>query len=357
MLARLWLRLVMLGAAMLMLAAPATAQSAVPSMPARVVAIGDLHGDHAAWIAIARDAGLIDGRGKWAGGKTVLVQTGDVADRGPDTLKIIRDLVRLRAEAEKAGGRIVTLVGNHEAMNMTGDLRYVSPGEYAAFADANSEHWREFAFKANRKIIEGNYRAEKPTISDREIRLAWLAATPLGKVEHQAAWSAKGEIGKWVIANPAMLRLGDTLFVHAGLSASYAARSIDDINTAVAKALMEREVSETAIVNDPAGPLWYRGLAGVRAEASQSDDAIVQTGSAAAAELTQVLEAQGAQRMVVGHTPVLSGVSLRHDGRLAMIDTGISASYGGKLGYLEIVDGKWVPRLVPRPASGSGDRK
>jgi hypothetical protein len=63
-----------------------------------------------------------------------------------------------------------------------------------------------------------------------------------------------------------------------------------------------------------------------------------------------VLAAQGVRRMVVGHTPSLSGIRLLHDGRLAMVDTGISASYGGRLSWLEIRDGVLVAHHPERPA-------
>ena len=62
----------------------------------RIIAVGDLHGDFAAWRDIARAAGLVDTDGNWAGKDTVLVQTGDAVDRGPDSLKIIDDLMRLQ---------------------------------------------------------------------------------------------------------------------------------------------------------------------------------------------------------------------------------------------------------------------
>ena len=131
---RLWIWPLLAFAAMLipgaMQAKPATA---------RIVAVGDLHGDYDAWAAIARAAGLVDAKGRWAGGGAVLVQMGDVADRGPDSLKIIRHLMKLQREAAGRGGRVIVLVGNHEAMNMIGDLRYVHPGEYRAFADRDFE--------------------------------------------------------------------------------------------------------------------------------------------------------------------------------------------------------------------------
>ena len=49
----------------------------------RVVAVGDVHGDYDQLVAVLRSAGLIDEQGNWTGGKTHLVQNGDVLDRGP----------------------------------------------------------------------------------------------------------------------------------------------------------------------------------------------------------------------------------------------------------------------------------
>ena len=89
---------------------------AVPSAPVsaqRIVAVGDLHGDYDAWITIARGAGLIDARNRWAGGPATLVQLGDITDRGPDSLKIIRHLQKLQKEAIGAGGQVM-LVGHSD---------------------------------------------------------------------------------------------------------------------------------------------------------------------------------------------------------------------------------------------------
>src|SRR3954454_8016135 len=70
--------------------------------PQRIVAVGDLHGDYSAWQDIARGAGLIDAGGHWSGGATTLVQLGDITDRGPDSLKIVRSLQQLQREAPRA---------------------------------------------------------------------------------------------------------------------------------------------------------------------------------------------------------------------------------------------------------------
>ena len=84
-----------------------TASAAAEKAPDRIVAVGDLHGDYDAWQAIARDAGLIDAKGHWAGGTTILVQMGDVSDRWADSLKIIRSLQQLQKEAPHKGGNCV----------------------------------------------------------------------------------------------------------------------------------------------------------------------------------------------------------------------------------------------------------
>ena len=124
---------------LMVIAAVLMPSAAVPQpAPQRIVAIGDLHGDFDAWRAIATASGIADAKGRWTGGNATLVQMGDVVDRGPDSLKIIHDLMKLQNEAPKRGGRVIVVLGNHEAMMMTDDMRYVHPGEYAAFADRDS---------------------------------------------------------------------------------------------------------------------------------------------------------------------------------------------------------------------------
>ncbi len=321
--------------------------------PSRIVAVGDLHGDHDAWIAIARSAGLINRQGKWTGGRAIFVQLGDVVDREPDSLKIIRDLMRLQREAARQGGRVVTLVGNHEAMNMTNDLRYVHPGEFAAFADRNSERRRELVYQANKKTIEDAYHVRDPAKSPTAIHDEWIKATPLGKVEHQAAWLPDGEIGRWVVGNPAVVKIGDTLFVHGGISAAYATMPIDEINRRIAEALKARDETPTAIINDPRGPLWYRGLI----TRSGSDETMMAPPTPSAAvpalsidqEIDLVLRSYAVKRIVVGHTPALSGIVSASNGHLWRADSGNSRAYGGVPSYLEIMGDRAVAHSVPRP--------
>jgi hypothetical protein len=334
---------------------------AAPAKPVhRIVAIGDLHGDFIAWRAIARAAGLIDAQGHWTGGDTVLVQDGDVIDRGPDSMAIVHDLMRLEGEAARAHGRVIALVGNHEAMNMTGDLRYVPASEFVAYADSESARRREAVFAANESTIDANYRRRDPSLTKEAIHKAWIAATPLGWVEHEADWSPDGRVGRWVIGHSAAVMLDGTIFVHGGIGLGYACLPLAEINRRVAAALKARDMSPQSIINDPVGPLWYRGL--VIRDASDPASSPPGSGPCGAPspypsmeqELDQVLARYGARRMVVAHTPVLSGIAVLDQGRLVRIDTGISSVFGGKLSYLEIVDGVLQPHEVARPPPSPG---
>ena len=343
---RLWIwPLFVLVAALFPAAAPAKPD------PARIVAVGDLHGDYDAWEAIARAAGVVDAKGRWSGGRATLVQMGDVVDRGPDSLKIIRQLMKLQKDAPKRGGKVIALVGNHEAMNMTGDLRYVHPGEYRAFADQDSEARRDRVYEANRPAIEVAYKARDPQITSQAILDAWMKEYPLGKLEHQFAWSPSGDVGKWVMANPAVVRVGDSLFVHGGISAAYTQFSPEQINQRVAGALKAQDQTPTSIINDPAGPLWYRGLV----TRAPGDEATVAPAGPSGQplpieqEIALVLAAYHVQRIIVAHTPSTTGIIAADQGALWRIDSAISRAYNGKLTYLEIIGDKVTAHEVPRP--------
>lgn len=345
----------LLGLALIVLSSLASTAAPPSQASQRIVAVGDLHGDFDAWRQVALNARIIDSRNRWAGGSSILVQLGDIVDRGPDSLKIISHLMKLQREAARAGGRVVVLVGNHEAMNMTGDLRYVSPGEYAAFANADSARLRERVFAANKAAIAAAYRARSPAMSDDAILAAWLAQTPLGKLEHQAAWSPRGQLGRWTITNQAIAKIGDTLFVHGGISVSYATTPFQVINRNVTAALKARDDSEASILYDPFGPLWYRGLI-TRKEDPEQPNAFPVGYPSIDDELTAALQTNGTRRMVIAHTPRLAGIVISNGGRLARIDTGMSRYYGGKLSYLEIVGDQLVPHNFDRSPPAAAAR-
>ena len=77
----------------------------------RIVAVGDVHGDYNQFVKILEGAGLIDDQLNWTGGKTHLVQIGDVLDRGPDSRAVMNLLISLEQQASISGGYVHCLLG------------------------------------------------------------------------------------------------------------------------------------------------------------------------------------------------------------------------------------------------------
>lgn len=289
----------------------------------RVVAIGDLHGDYGRYIEVMKSAGLINKSGKWSGGKTHLVQTGDITDRGADSRKIIDHLVKLSRQAKKKGGYVHLLIGNHEAMNVVGDLRYVSPGEYAAFATKNSPRLQNMQWERQVEWMQVNI----PEFAEMDLeayRTEWEKQVPLGWVEHRQAWSFNGKYGKWVEGSHVAIQVNDTIYLHGGISAKYCKFSLQSLTEQVIAAMQIHDPSVITIVNDPLGPVWYRGLA-----QEEETELFSQT-------LDNILERYGAKRIVIGHTPTGGVVWPRFDQRVVANDTGIAAYYGSHKGLLEL---------------------
>ena len=100
-----------------------------------VVAIGDVHGDLEALLRMLHSANLIDDSGDWSCRNVLAILCGDVVDRGrpkggsgrvePDKdeeTKLICYICRMNRN--RAGNRIIHLMGNHELMRVQGDERY-----------------------------------------------------------------------------------------------------------------------------------------------------------------------------------------------------------------------------------------
>jgi hypothetical protein len=291
----------------------------------RVVAIGDLHGDLRGFLSLTQSAGLTDAKGKWTGGNSVLVQLGDVPDRGPDTRKILDLLMDLQKEARQAGGEVHSLIGNHEAMNVYGDLRYVTRAEFDAFRARNSRQLRDDLFGRelrelkSRPLDEDAYRAD------------WEDRHPPGWVEHRLGMGPSGKYGKWIRSNAAVCKIDDSLFVHGGIAPKYGDWPLDKLNAAVRDELGDFSRLNGGVVMDPEGPLWHRELAR-GAEA------------ALAAHVDSVLLRHGVKRIVIGHTPTPGAILPRLRGKVILADAGISQAHGGHRACL-LVEGGSVSAL------------
>jgi hypothetical protein len=123
----------------------------------RIVAMGDIHGRYDELVLTLKASKLIDSELRWTGGRDHLVLCGDLIDRGEDDRAVLDLLRRLQGEAERAGGHVHALLGNHEVMNLMRDLRYVREGGFAAFIDDErgsdrEREWNEYRRKYSRKI-------------------------------------------------------------------------------------------------------------------------------------------------------------------------------------------------------------
>jgi len=315
----------------------------------RVVAIGDLHGDYDNYMAALVAAGLVDKKGKWIAGNTHFVQTGDIPDRGPDTRKIIEHITKLGKQAERKGGRVHNLIGNHEAMNVYGDLRYVTDGEFEAFVTKNSAKLRDRVFEVTMQNLAAADPAAFEALPE-NYREEWNLKHPLGWVEHRQswdpAWNPDGEYAKWVMNQKVAVRINDTLFVHGGISGFYCQNSLESMTEQVISHLRQFNPADTGILEDQFGPLWYRGLSGEEPVAPMET-------------VDAILARHQVNRIAVGHTVTSGVIWPQYGGKVVMIDTGISSAYGGHIGYLEITAegpvGGYPNGKIPLP-SNDADR-
>jgi hypothetical protein len=351
----------------------------------KIVAVGDIHGAYEEFIAVLQELGLVDQQLNWAGGKTHFVQTGDSIDRGVADRKVLDLLMALEKQAEKAGGRVHPLLGNHEVMNIIGDLRYVARESFAAFANEKSEELREKTYARYLKYRAARAERQLPKQSfspPPNFKEEWMTTHPPGYLEHRKAFSEAGLYGRWLGTRNALLKLNDTVFLHGGLSEAVGELSIREINErirrelrtfyeargvlvrsgiledyldfeetmqqvaleinylrakgggddpAVLKALGDFQASGNWFLTNPNAPLWYRGLAQEPEETLQP--------------LVERLKANfGAARFVLGHTPSPPGITTRFSGAVVLIDTGLLRKYyKGRCAALVLENGQATP--------------
>ncbi len=351
--------------AMVAVALPAAASEWQFDGVERVVALSDIHGAYEPMVAGLRQADVLDEALDWSAGETHLVIVGDILDRGPSSRDAMDLLMRLEAQAAEAGGRVHVLIGNHEVMNLVGDMRYVSSGEYAAFAGEETEEERERWFEAyaEKRNADGNSLEVQRKLFEQRY--------PQGYFAHRRAFSTSGTYGKWLFDKPLVVVINGTAFVHGGLSPMIGEMGLDGTNSRLRSELLEY-VRQTELLyaadvllptdsfNDHIetldaylppldaevdvlnaidrvrklslsdihalqGPLWYRGNV-MCSELIEQD------------KLVATLRAIGARRVVVGHTPTPTrSVLERVDGRVVEIDTGmLNSYYGGRASVLII---------------------
>ena len=241
--------------------------------------VGDVHGRYEQLIHLLQNSNIVDNELNWIAGKAHLVFLGDLFDRGQDVTKVLWFIYGLEEKAEKSGGKVHLVLGNHEIMTMTKDLRYVNSKEIAI-------------------------------------------ASAFGKKYDELFHPTKSFLGAWLRTKPSILKIDNALLAHGGI-VDLGTSIINDFNkqayTYMKDTMFLKIMSNdsTEVSYDPekwermryffyaeVSPYWYRGYV-------NSDTLDLQ--------LDAMLKRYRSKVHVVAHTP-LKTITQKYDGKLLTTD-------------------------------------
>lgn len=248
-------------------------------MPNKLVAVADIEGNFNAFAGLLVHNKITDEKFNWIFGEGHLILNGDLFDRGNNVLPLLWLIYKLEKEAEQAGGKVHTILGNHDIMNLRGVYNYN----------------RTKYIKSASQITE---------IEDSKTAITTL-------------YNEQSELGKWLRTKNTIEVIGDYLFVHAGLSPELLDLNltIDAINRIVREHIGQNLYSEPGpnptanLLMGRKGPFWFRGLVMSREE----------YGKVKMEQLDSLLNHFKAKKVVIGHS-VVDRVSTDYDGKVIRID-------------------------------------
>ena len=293
-------------AVMLLVSSAAEASDETQNTASRIVVIGDLHADIGVTRQAFQLAGASDGADAWVGGELIIVQLGDFIGRSDDERQVLDFLLAMRDKAEAGGGKVHVLIGNHEVFGGRVDNQAVGPNPFSGFQDLE------------------DLKLDDP-------RLLRLSENQRAR---GAALMTGGPYARRIAEFPAVLQLGDTVFVHGGVVPFWAQYGIDRINQEVKQWLLGNSAEPNSTLGVDSGDrvMWTRQFS-------------ADVGSYDCSVLDESLRILGAKRMIVAHT-VHPQITARCDRKLWAVDVGMSRAYGGELQLLEIVDGETLTVLT-----------
>ncbi len=248
----------------------------------KIAAFSDLHGQYDLSIKILQKNKIIDKNLNWTYGDGHLVIVGDIFDRGDKVTELLWFVYNLEAKAEKEGGKVHYLLGNHEYMVFQNDLRFINE-----------------KYKASAELLNTTY----PELFGKNTVL-----------------------GRWLRSKPTIIKIDDRLFLHGGISEAFIAdgfkinrinkqmrKSIDiDFNSPVFDSLYGKYNYDT-------GPIWYRGY--FDTEFNTSD-------------LKKILKKVKVNEIIVGHTSQ-EKVKSYFDNQLFVVDSSIKNGEYGEILFIE----------------------
>lgn len=259
----------------------------------KIVALSDIHGQFDLMLELLQANKIIDKQGNWTFGDGHLVLAGDVFDRGPKVTEALWLLYNLEAQAQRAGGNLHMLLGNHEVMTLANDLRYLNK-----------------KYQDNAQQLGSNY----PSL-----------------------YSDTSVLGNWLRSKPILTIVNDVLFLHAGVDADLFnyGKDIDAINSQMQRGLglSKAEIKQDqtlAYLFGTQGPIWFRSYFKSEAQATSV--------------LAQILEQHKLQRIVVGHT-TFDAIYQHYDGKVISIDSDIKSGKRGQILFMENAQLRRADRL------------
>jgi len=247
--------------------------------------VGDVHGRYNQLINLLINSKVINKDLNWIAGKSNLVFLGDLFDRGNDVTKVLWFIYELEAEAKADGGKVHLVLGNHEIMTMTNDLRY---------------------------------------IGRKEATIPIAYGTTYDYMFHPS----KSFLGLWLSSKPSVLKINNAMFAHGGI-VDLGNHSIDEFNQKAVSYIknpifldiMKEHPDSTKY--DPLlwmeikyffyskkSPYWYRDYV-------NSDTLGVQ--------LNSMLKKYNSKIHVVAHTP-LESITQKYKGKLLTTDLNDAAT-------------------------------
>jgi len=224
--------------------------------PSKIIVLGDIHGQYKRMVKMLKAAGVIDENFNWIWGDGHLVLMGDIFDRGEGVMETLWLIYNLEKEAEKRKGKVHLLIGNHEMMIIKNDIRYIANKYYSLTSNL--------------------------------------------KINYPELFSTNSILGKWIRTKNVIEIIGNTMFIHGGISPWLAAKnlSINEINSSFRDYLnTESDTINSDLIKllkGNYGPVWYRGYlkSGSGYNKIKQDD------------LEAILDQYSAEHVVVGHTEV-----------------------------------------------------
>ncbi|ETN95872.1 metallophosphoesterase [Zhouia amylolytica] len=233
-----------------------------------IVAVSDIESGYRAFRDFLINSHVIDADLHWNFGRGHLVLVGDFVDRGFSTTQVLWFIYKLEQDAEKHGGTVHYILGNHEL-----------------------------------KVMQGMYEASS-------LKYHAIAAI-LGKQQHQL-YDHQAFLGRWLGSKNAIERINGILFTHGGLHPEIAntgldLKSMNDLVRGNYRNIYYPKPSKsnaTLLNSNRTGISWYRGYFKEDLQQEQVD---------------KTLELLNANAVVVGHT-LQSKVNRQYNGKVIAID-------------------------------------